>query len=84
MTTQTITLELPDMLAQQLRKKQVDEKEIKAIALAALEMWLAQTGEQATTDVRSKGRFSESAVPFTRRLISQNRELFAADRKSVV
>ena len=73
----TLTLELPEALAQQLRKKQIDEKEIKAVALAALEVWLAQLDQPTTAATQPAGRFAESAVPFIRRLIAQNRELFA-------
>jgi hypothetical protein len=66
----TLTIELPDTLNQQFRERQIPEEEIKAVVLAALEIWLA---EQPST---GSGRFSESAIPFTRRLIAQNRELF--------
>jgi len=70
----TLTLELPDTLAQQLRQKHVDEKEIKAIALAAVEIWLEH--QSATEETLPKGRFEQSAVPFIRRLILRNQELF--------
>ena len=70
----TLTLELPEALGHQLRQKQIDEAEAKSVALAALEIWLAQT-DQPVGDARP-GRFAESAVPFMRRLISQNRMLF--------
>ena len=48
------------------------DEELKAVAIAALEIWLAQE------DLTSSGRFSESAVLFVRRLIAENRELFDA------
>ena len=70
----TLTLELPDTLVRQLHQKQVSDKEIQAIAQAALEIWLANA--EATAERRSEGRFSESAIPFVRRLMSRNRELF--------
>ncbi|MBI4596649.1 MAG: hypothetical protein HY730_09805 [Candidatus Tectomicrobia bacterium] len=68
----TLTIELPDTLTQQFRERQISEKEIKAVVLAALEIWLAQQ------DSKNSGHFTESAVPFVRRLIAQNRELFEA------
>jgi len=66
----TLTIELPDTLTQQFRERQIPEKEIKAVVLAALEIWLAQQNS------KNDGHFTESAVPFARRLIAQNRELF--------
>jgi hypothetical protein len=68
----TLTIELPDSLIEQLHQRQIPEDEIRAVAVAALEIWLAQ---QHST---SGGRFAESAVPFVRRLITENRELFEA------
>lgn len=53
-------------------KGQVPEEEIKAVATAAVEIWLAQ--EDSTDGVR----FSKSAVPFVRRLIAENHEPFGA------
>jgi hypothetical protein len=66
----TLTIELSDTLTRQFRERQIPEKEIQNVVLAALEIWLAQEG---TTN---GGRFTESAVPFMRRLIAQNRTLF--------
>lgn len=68
----TLTIELPDSLIAQLNERQIPEAEMKAVAVAALEIWLAQ---QHSTN---GGRFTESAVPFVRRLIAENRELFDA------
>lgn len=68
----TLTIELPDSLVEQLRERQIPEAEMKAVAIAALEIWLAQ--QHSTTG----GRSSESAVQFTRRLIVENHELFDA------
>lgn len=66
----TLTIELPDALTQQFRERQIPETEIEAVVLAALEIWLTQP------ESKNGGRFTESAVPFVRRLIAQNRELF--------
>ena len=68
----TLTIELPDSLIAQLNERRIPEEEIKAVAVAALEIWLAQ---QHSTN---GGRFTESAVPFVRRLIAENRDLFDA------
>lgn len=68
----TLTIELPDSLSAQLNERQIPDAEIKAVAIAALEIWLAQ---QHSTN---GGRFTESAVPFVRRLIAENRDLFDA------
>ena len=68
----TLTIELPDSLIDQFKERQIPEEEMKAVAVAALEIWLAQ---QHSTN---GGRFTESAVPFIRRLIAENRELFDA------
>jgi len=66
----TLTIELPDTLAEQFREREISKEEIEAVVLAALEIRLA--GQLA----ENGGRFGESAVPFVRRLIAQNRELF--------
>jgi hypothetical protein len=68
----TLTIELPDSLIAQLNERQIPEEEMKAVAIAALEIWLAQSHST------NGGRFTESAVPFVRRLIAENRELFEA------
>ena len=68
----TLTIELPDSLIEQFRERHISEEELTAVAVAALEIWLA--GQRSTNG----GRFSESAVPFMRRLIAENRELFEA------
>jgi len=67
----TLTIELPDKLIEQFDEWQVSDEALKAVAIAALEIWLAQQH-----DSMSGGRFNESAVPFTRKLINENRELF--------
>ena len=66
----SLAIELPDTLTEQFRARQIPESEIKAVVVAALEIWLAQQPSPA------EGRFAESAAPFVRRLIAQNRELF--------
>jgi hypothetical protein len=68
----TLTIELPDSLIAQLNERQIPEEEMKAVAVAALEIWLAQPHST------NGGRFTESAVPFVRRLIAENRDLFDA------
>jgi hypothetical protein len=68
--TTTFTIELPATLTEQLRARAIPEKEVEAVAIAALEIWLAQQPTE------NGGRFAESAVPFVQRLIAQNRELF--------
>ena len=67
-----LTIDLPNSLIEQLNERQIPAEELKAVAIAALEISLAQ--EQST----KSGRFSESAAPFVRRLIAENRELFDA------
>jgi hypothetical protein len=69
----TLTIELPDKLIEQFHDQQISDEELKAVAIAALEIWLAQ--QHDSTNGR---RFSESAVPFIRQLITENRELFEA------
>jgi hypothetical protein len=66
----TLTIELPNTLTEQFREREIPHEEIKAVVLAALEIWLAQPPAE------TGNRFGESAVPFARRLITQNRELF--------
>ena len=64
-----MTIDVPETLIQQLRQRQVSDKQIEAVVLAALEIWLAQ-------EPASNGESAESAVPFVRGLIAQNRTLF--------
>jgi len=70
----TLTIELPDNLIEQFHDRQIPDEELKAVGIAALEIWLAAQQQHSTNG----GRFAESAVPFARRLISENRELFEA------
>jgi hypothetical protein len=72
----TITLELPKTLVEQIQEKHVDQKEVEAIAFGALEIWLAQKEQPANIEIDRSKRFAESALPFIRNLIEQNRELF--------
>lgn len=66
----TLTIDLPDSLIEQFKERQISEEELRAVAIAALEIWLA--GQHS----KNGGRFAESAVPFVRRLIEENRQLF--------
>ncbi len=66
----TLTVELPEILTEQLRTRAIPDKEVEAVAIAVVEIWLAQQPAVPGS------RFSESAVPFVRQLIAQNRELF--------
>ena len=65
-----LTIELPETLTAQVRARAIPAREIEAVAVAAVEIWLAQPPQE--NDVR----FAESAVPFVKRLLAQNRELF--------
>ncbi len=72
----TLNIELPEKLVSQFYARQISEHEIKKVVLATLEIWLTQK------DPSSRSRFGESAVPFVRQLIAQNRELFETLAKS--
>ncbi len=72
----TLTLDLPDALARKLREQQMSEQEAEALLLAALEVLLEQLGNAAPRHGPAQGRFGESAIPFARKLIAQNRSLF--------
>jgi hypothetical protein len=72
----TLSIELPETLVNQVYARQISEHDIKKVILATLEIWLN------TKDSQNGSRFSESAVPFVRRLIAQNRELFETLAKS--
>ena len=61
---------LPETLVNEFSARQISENEIQQEVLATLIIWLKQN------DSQSRSRFGESAVPFARRLITQNRELF--------
>lgn len=66
----SLTIDLPDALAHQISERRISENEVKKAILAILEIWLEnQKGQNGA-------RFHESADPFIRQLISQNRELF--------
>jgi len=72
----TLTLELPESLIEQLRQRHISEQEIQAVAVAALEFWLANADQAEKGTAQSAGRFSASGTQFARRLIQQNRTLF--------
>ena len=67
----TLAIELPVALTEQIQARQISDKQIEAVAVAAVEIWLTQAPTEP-----SANRFSESAASFTRRLIAQNRQLF--------
>lgn len=68
----TLTIELPNSLVEEFHERGIPEEEMRAVAIAALEIWLAQEHS------RNGRRFSESAVPFVQRLIPEDHELFDA------
>jgi len=68
--TMTPTIELPETLINEFHARQISEQDIKKVMTATLEIWLSRK------EVPLESRFNESAVPFVRNLISQNRELF--------
>lgn len=70
----TLTLQVPDTLAQQLRQQKIGEQEIQSIVIATLETWLVTLGQNSVT--HPSERFSESGAAFARRVIQHNRELF--------
>jgi hypothetical protein len=70
-----ITLELPETLTSQLDEQQVSEQELQAVLTAMIETWLAQRAGRQELATKP-GRFSESAIPFAKRLVAQNRALF--------
>jgi len=72
----TLNIELPETLVNQFYARQISENDIKKVVLATLEIWLGQK------DSPNRTPFSESATPFVRRLIAQNRELFETLAKS--
>ena len=74
----TMTLELPDSLAQQLQQKHVSPQLVQSVAVAALEFWLANADELPQDTAQASTRFTESGADFARRLIQQNRALFEA------
>jgi len=43
----TLTIELPDKLIEQVHERQIPDEELKAVAIAALEIWLAQQHDSA-------------------------------------
>jgi hypothetical protein len=67
----TITLEVPEALALQMDEQRVSEQELQAVLTVMLETWLAQRA-----GIAKPGRFSQSAIPFAKRLVAQNRALF--------
>lgn len=72
----TLTLELPEALAERLRKRRISEQDIQAVAVAALEFWLENADHVEQLATPTPGRFGASGTSFARRLIQQNRALF--------
>ncbi len=68
----TLAIDLPAALIEQIEARQISDKEIAAVAIAAVELWLAQPSSEQS----AAGRFTGSAATFTHRLIAQNRQLF--------
>jgi len=66
----TLSIKLPEKLANEFSARQISENDIQKVVVATLEIWLKQN------DSPNRSRFGESAVPFVYRLITQNRELF--------
>lgn len=71
----TVTINLPDQLANELEKLQISQEVVQSVALAALEIWLSQPNIK-TAPKSSAKRFEESAIPFVHDLITKNRALF--------
>lgn len=70
----TLTLQVADTLAQQLRQRKIGDKEIQTIVIATLETWLATLAQNSIQHPSEP--FSERGATFARRLIEHNRELF--------
>ena len=72
----TITIEVPEPLAQQIAAQRVSLDELQAIFQASVELWLVERDRQQADLGKDARLFQDSAIPFARRLIAQNRELF--------
>jgi hypothetical protein len=75
----TLTIELPETLAQVVRTHNVPVEEVQAVAVIAVENWLRIRPDKiAKGNGHENGhsRFSASAVPFVEKLIQENRGLF--------
>ena len=59
----TFTIELPDDLVGEFQKEQIPDEELKAVVIAALEVWLEQR-QAANAGVESK--ISAADQPFSR------------------
>ena len=69
----SLAIELPENLSEQIEARQIPDQKVKAVAIAALEIWLAQQ-----PPLRPEEPFTSDAFAFTRKLIANNRELFEA------
>jgi predicted transcriptional regulator len=76
----TLTIELPDELAAELKARQIREDAICQIVVQAIEDWLRRldVGSAPTTENANErsSPFAESAIPFIDQLIDENRSLF--------
>jgi hypothetical protein len=68
----TVTLELPDALKRRLEAEDISESQLRSVLLAVIEAWLQERAQKS----QPAERFKQSAAPFARRLIAQNRALF--------
>ena len=53
----TLTIELPDKLIEQFHERQVSDEALKAVAIAALEIWLAQQHDSMSGGALMKALF---------------------------
>lgn len=76
----TITVRLPDDVAEKLRAAPINDEQLNAFLVSAVNAWLARRQNRSTSSevVRRSWAeaFQESAVPFADRLIDENRALF--------
>ncbi len=74
----TLTIELPESLAQELSSRHVTPHQIRAFVLQAIEAWLRVQSSNPSLGLTQEGasRFGESATPFVEKLVRENRELF--------
>ena len=75
----TLTIELPETLAQAVRTRNVPVEEVQAVAVIAIENWLRIRSDRVAKGIgfgEGRSRFSASAVPFVEKLIQENCELF--------
>lgn len=76
MSTSTLTVELPDQLAEELAENQVNVNDLNAFVVGAVEAWLRRRKASQSETSSWSGTFRQSAVAFVDELIEDNRELF--------